>query len=71
MLMGFFTSYEIMVLYECSKQTKSMLEHAGIKVEGTIEETALKYLIDNDDIDYILVGMRKTKYVHSLLKIEG
>jgi len=71
MLMAFFTSYESMVLYECAKQTKSMLEHAGIEIKDTIEEAALKFLIDNDDIDYILVGMRKVKYVHALLKIEG
>ena len=71
MLMDFFTSYETMVKYECSKQTKSMLEHAGIEVQETLEETALNDLIFNADIDYILVGMRHTKYVKSLLKIEG
>ena len=71
MLMDFFASYETMVKYECSKQTKSMLEHAGIEVKETLEETALKDLISNVDIDYILVGMRQTKYVNALLKIEG
>jgi len=71
LLMDFLISYEEMVLYECSKQTKSMLEHSGIKIKDTIEEEALKYLIDNTDIDYILVGMRKTKYINALLKIEG
>jgi len=71
MLMAFFSSYENMVLYECAKQTKSMLEHSGIEVKESIEETALKYLIENDDVDYILVGMRKVKYVNALLKIEG
>jgi len=71
MLMDFFASYETMVLYECSKQTKSMLEHAGIEVKDSIEETALNYLISNADINYILVGMRKRKYVNALLKIEG
>ncbi len=71
MLMDFFASYETMVKYECSKQTKSMLEHSGVKVKETLEETALNNLIENADIDYILVGMRKTKYVNALLKIEG
>lgn len=69
LLMDFLVSYEEMVLYECSKQTKSMLEHAGIEVKNSIEETALKYLIECADIDHILVGMRKTKYVNALLKI--
>jgi hypothetical protein len=69
--MDFFASYETMVKYECSKQTKSMLEHAGIEVKETLEETALNDLIGNADIDYILVGMRQTKYVNALLKIEG
>ena len=69
LLMDFFVEYEQMVLYECSKQTKSMLEHSGIEVDNTIEETALKTLIDSADIDYILVGMRKTKYVNALIGI--
>jgi len=69
LLMDFFISYEEMVLYECSKQTKSMLEHAGIGIQDTIEKTALNELIDNVDIDYILVGMRRTKYVNALFEI--
>lgn len=69
LLTEFFSSYEFMVLYECSKQTKSMLEHAGIEVKDTIEKTALNDLIENVDIDYILVGMRKTKYVNALLEL--
>ncbi|PHR55473.1 MAG: oxidoreductase [Arcobacter sp.] len=69
LLMDFLISYEEMVLYECSKQTKSMLEHAGIEIKDTIEEVALNTLINNADIDYILVGMRKTKYVKSLLDL--
>lgn len=69
LLMDFFASYEEMVLYECSKQTKSMLEHAGFKIEETIEKTALNDLISNADIDYILVGMRKQKYVNALLEL--
>lgn len=69
LLMDFFVSYEEMVKYECAKQTKSMLEHSGIKVEDTIEKTALNELINCADIDYILVGMRKTKYVNALLEL--
>ena len=68
MLMDFFAIYEEMVKYECSKQTKSMLEHAGIEIEDTIEKTALNELINSADIDYILVGMRKTKYVNAILE---
>jgi len=66
LLMDFFVSYEEMVLYECSKQTKSMLKHAGIEIEDKIEVTALNDLINNVDIDYILVGMRRTKYVNAV-----
>ena len=69
LLMDFFVSYEEMVKYECAKQTKSMLEHSGIKIEDTIEKTALNELINCADIDYILVGMRKTKYVNALLEL--
>ncbi len=69
LLMDFFVVYEDMVLYECSKQTKSMLEHAGIQINDTIEKTALNDLIHCADIDYILVGMRKEKYVYSFLDL--
>ena len=69
LLMDFFLVYEEMVLYECAKQTKSMLKHAGIEVEKTIEETALNVLIKNADIDYILVGMRRTKYVNAIIDL--
>ncbi len=69
LLMDFFVSYEEMVLYECAKQTKSMLEHSGIVIEDTIEKTALNELIKCADIDYILVGMRKTKYVNALIDL--
>ena len=66
LLMDFLISYEEMVLFECSKQTKSMLEHTGLEIKDSIEELALNSLIDNADIDYILVGMRRTKYVSFL-----
>ena len=69
LLTDFFISYEEMVLYECAKQTKSMLEHAGIEIKETIEEVALNELIESADIDYILVGMRRTKYVNALLDL--
>jgi len=69
LLMDFFISYEEMVQYECSKQTKSMLEHSGIEIKDKTEETALNDLINNADIDYILIGMRKTKYVNALIDL--
>jgi len=69
LLMDFFVIYEEMVLYECFKQTKSMLEHAGIEIKDTIEKRALNDLIDNADIDYILVGMRRTKYVNAIIEL--
>jgi len=69
LLMDFFLVYEEMVLYECAKQTKSMLEHSGVSIDKSIEERALKELLDNADIDYILVGMRKTKYVNALINL--
>ncbi len=69
LLMDFFLVYEDMVRFECSKQTKSMLEYEGYEINDTIEKTALHDLIDNADIDYILVGMRKVKYVNALLDV--
>jgi hypothetical protein len=69
LLMDFFIVYEEMVRYECSKQTKRMLEFEGYEIKESIEKTALYDLINNADIDYILVGMRKVKYVNALLDV--
>jgi len=46
-----------------------MLEHSGIEIKKSIEEAALNKLVDNADIDYILVGMRRTKYVNALIDL--
>lgn len=69
LLMDFLIAYEEMVKYECSKQTKKMLEYEGFEVKDSIEKTALNNLIDNADIDYILIGMRKVKYVNALIDL--
>ncbi len=69
LLMDFFAVYEDMVLYECTKQTQLMLKNEGIEIKDTIEEVALKVLIDNADVDYVLVGMRRTKYVNAFINV--
>ena len=64
LIMDYLVIYEEMVLHECAKQTKSMLEHRGIVVDDKIEKIALNNLLEHADIDYILVGMRRQKYVN-------
>ena len=66
----FLQEYKKMVMYECSKTTKKQLEKFLEGCEATMQECALKFLMKKDDIDYILVGMRKPSYVHQVMGLE-
>ena len=61
--------YRKMVLYECSKSTrlqqKAHFEDCTLKMQ----ECALRFLTSRDNIDFILVGMRKPSYVYEILSL--
>ena len=63
----FLKEYREMVLYECSKKTKQLLKDILDGCDGSLQSCAIKYLNSIDDIDYIIVGMRKPSYVHDIL----
>jgi aryl-alcohol dehydrogenase-like predicted oxidoreductase len=65
----FFIEYRIMVTYECSKNTKLKLKDFFKECDFSMQECAIKFLMHMDNIDYILVGMRKPSYVHEILAI--
>lgn len=66
----FLSEYRKMVAYECSKHTRALLKEELKECIGTLQECALRFLLDQESIDYILVGMRKPAYVHEILSFE-
>jgi aryl-alcohol dehydrogenase-like predicted oxidoreductase len=65
----FLQEYKKIVAYECGKNTKTFLAKLFEKCESSIQICALKFLLQNEDIDYILVGMRKPSYVVEILSL--
>lgn len=65
----FLHEYEKMVAYECSKATRIQLKDALGECELSLQQCAFNYLLKKDDIDYILVGMRKVSYVSEVMGI--
>jgi len=66
----FLQEYRKMVAYECGEKTKETLKSFFKNSINPLQETALKYLADNEDIDYVLVGMRKSSYVNQILSLD-
>ncbi|MCW9026124.1 MAG: aldo/keto reductase [Thiovulaceae bacterium] len=66
----FLIEYKKMVAYECSIKTKLALKEVFEECHTTMQECALSYLLNIDDIDYIAVGMRKQSYVHEIMSLE-
>ena len=62
--------YRKMVAYECGKNTKVQLKEYFSDCDNSLQVCALKYLMKKDDVDYILVGMRKPSYVHEVLSLK-
>ncbi len=67
----FLQEYRKMVLYECSQTTKQKLQPLLGDNENSLQKIALEYLMNQNVIDYILVGMRKESYVHEVMALKG
>jgi len=65
----FFIEYRKMVAYECSKKTRKKFQEFFKECDSTMQECALRFLMNCQSIDYILVGMRKPSYVHEILAL--
>lgn len=63
----FLQDYRTIVAYECSKNTKVKFKELLNECHSTLQECSLRFLMQSNCIDYILVGMRKPKYVHEIL----
>lgn len=66
----FLQEYRKMVLFECSKNTRVQLKELLGACNSSLQECALKFLIQRESVDFILVGMRKASYVHEVLSLE-
>ena len=65
----FLTEYRKMVAYECSKKTRLKLKDNLLNCSTSMQEFALRFLMHRESIDYILVGMRKPRYVHEVMSL--
>ncbi len=65
----FLSEYKKMVKYECAKKTKTALEEEFKGCKQSMQICALSYLLNNDDVDYIAVGMRKSSYVDEVMSL--
>lgn len=63
----FLQEYARMVAFECTKMTKVQLKEKLEGCEKPLQECALDFLKAQKEIDYILVGMRKPRYVMDVL----
>jgi len=67
----FLEEYKKMVAYECSKITKLQLKEELSSCNSKLQECALNFLMQEESIDYILVGMRKPSYVQEILSLKN
>ena len=65
----FLTQYRKMVSYECSKNTRLQLKEELSKCTVSLQECAINFLKERENIDYILVGMRKPSYVVEIMAL--
>ncbi len=65
----FLTEYRKMVAYECSKTTKVVLKDIFKECHTSMQECALRFLMQRENVDYIIVGMRKPSYVNEIVSL--
>jgi aryl-alcohol dehydrogenase-like predicted oxidoreductase len=63
----FLQEYKKVVSYECSKTAKIKLKELFLDCHRSMQECALKFLMDKKEIDFIVLGMRKRSYVDEVL----
>ncbi|WP_457748050.1 aldo/keto reductase [Sulfurimonas sp.] len=68
---NFLVEYRKMVAYECSKMSRVVLKEEFKQCDKKLQECAFEFLLNQKDIDYILVGMRKPSYVQEVLTLKS
>jgi len=67
----FLRAYREMVAYESSKMTKTALKEYFKDCNAKMQECALRFLLEIDDIDFVIVGMRKPSYVQEVMALKS
>ncbi len=67
----FLEEYRKMVAFECSKNTRVQLKEELSECKSSLQECAIRFLMQRESIDYILVGMRKPSYVVDILSLKS
>ena len=67
----FLVEYRKTVAYECSLRLRTELKDIFKKCDKQIQECALEFLLEQKDIDYIVVGMKKPTYVQEILTLKS
>lgn len=67
----FVDEYRKMVLHECSKNTHTALKETFGKCNKSLQECSLEFLLQRDNIDFILIGMRKPIYVEEVMALKA
>ncbi|WP_297441731.1 aldo/keto reductase [Sulfurimonas sp.] len=66
----FLNAYREMVAYECSQRVGVELKDELKNCEKNLQICALEFLLKQEDIDYILIGMRKPTYVQEVMALK-
>jgi len=67
----FLQEYRKMVSFECAKKTKEQLKDILNGCKFSLQKCALEFLMKEESIDYILIGMRKESYLNEIMEIEN
>jgi aryl-alcohol dehydrogenase-like predicted oxidoreductase len=66
----FLDNYKKTVEYECGVKTKKELKEFFKECNFSMQECSLNFLLQQKNIDYIAVGMRKPSYVAEVLSLQ-
>jgi aryl-alcohol dehydrogenase-like predicted oxidoreductase len=66
----FLQAYRDMVAYECSLRVRTELKDEFHECKQKLQLCALEFLQGQDDIDYILIGMKKPTYVQEIMALK-
>jgi hypothetical protein len=67
----FLVEYRKMVAYECSKNTRVALKETFSECKSSLQGCAIEFLLQRENIDYILIGMRKASYVYDIIALKA
>ncbi|QOP44977.1 aldo/keto reductase [Sulfurimonas paralvinellae] len=67
----FLRNYREMVAYESAKMTRTTLKEYFSDCNAKMQECALRFLLQNDGIDNIVISMRQPRYVQEVMALKA